>query len=99
MGEPRPRPDRPRPTGPIRTCIGCRRRRPQPELLRLVRTDVGTYAIGRTLPGRGAWLCRDDPGCFDEAVRRGGLARAFRLRPDPVAVETLRAALGDRDGI
>ena len=28
--------------------------------------------------GRGAWLCRDSPGCLDDAVRRHGFERAFR---------------------
>nr|MBO2503475.1 YlxR family protein [Thermoanaerobacterales bacterium] len=72
---------RPVPTGPttraeaigepIRTCIGCRRRRPQSELVRFVRGPDGNPVEGRTLPGRGAWLCRDTlDACRASAVRR-----------------------------
>lgn len=91
MGKPPP-PD-PSPERPIRTCIGCRRRRSQDDLVRIVRTEFGKLRVGRTLTGRGAWLCRDDPTCFDEAARRGGFARALRARTDPTAVEALRVAL------
>src|SRR5699024_3048213 len=81
---------------PIRTCIGCRRRRPQRALVRIARTGEATLAIGRTLPGRGAWLCQDAPHCFDEAVRRGGFDRAFRDRIDADTIEALRLALNAR---
>jgi len=77
---------------PVRTCVGCRRRRPQRDLVRIVRTGDGRLAVGRTLPGRGAWLCRDRPTCFDEAIRRGGFARAFRTGVDRSAVEAIRDA-------
>jgi predicted RNA-binding protein YlxR (DUF448 family) len=34
--------------------------------------------IGRSLPGRGAWLCADSPACLQRAARRGALSRAMR---------------------
>ena len=73
---------------PLRTCVGCRRRRPQDELVRVVRLADGSLEVGRTLPGRGAWLCIDDPGCFRLAVERKGLVRSFRapVRPETLAV-------------
>ncbi|MFM7537906.1 MAG: YlxR family protein [Acidimicrobiales bacterium] len=66
---------------PQRTCVGCRARRGQPELLRLaVRGD--DVVIDRSAPGRGAWLCADTtPECFGRARRRA-LAAALR-RPLP----------------
>ena len=40
---------------------------------------------GRT-PGRGAYLCADDPKCAALAERRGGFKRSFRA-PVEVAAE------------
>uniref|UniRef100_UPI00345CDB5F YlxR family protein n=1 Tax=Ilumatobacter sp. TaxID=1967498 RepID=UPI00345CDB5F len=53
--------------GPIRTCIGCRVRRPQSELLRCVFAADGSVQVCRTAPGRGAWLC--GAGCVEPARR------------------------------
>jgi predicted RNA-binding protein YlxR (DUF448 family) len=63
----------------IRTCLGCRQRRPKHELVRLVRDAdgaVGTDARGRR-PGRGAYVCAD-PSCVERALKGGRLAHAFR---------------------
>jgi len=73
--------------------VGCRTVRPQPELVRIARMADGTLAVGRTLPGRGAWLCQDDPSCLDLAVRRGGFARSFRSPVSGAAVAALRSAM------
>ena len=77
--------------GPIRSCAGCRRRRPQAELIRIVRRPDGTASVdsgtleaparGRPparVPGRGAYVCRDE-SCADQAARSGALGRALRL--------------------
>ncbi len=68
--------------GPVRTCVGCRRRAGQTELIRLV-WDGQRLAVSRTAPGRGAWL-HPDPACLTAASRKGGLSRAFRA-PIPVS--------------
>ncbi|NLD76433.1 MAG: YlxR family protein [Acidimicrobiales bacterium] len=78
-------------TGPRRTCVGCRTTRTSSELVRVARDAEGNLAIGRTLPGRGAWLCRDDlTRCSDHAIRKGGFARAFRTKVTADALEALR---------
>ena len=64
--------------GPERTCVGCRRRRPQSALVRCVCTDDGRPEISRTGSGRGAWLCRPPGDCFTLAVRRKAFERAWR---------------------
>ncbi|MBK9178896.1 MAG: YlxR family protein [Acidimicrobiales bacterium] len=79
---------------PQRTCIGCRRVAPASELVRVVRTADGGLVAGRTLPGRGAWLCRPADACLQLAVRRRAFARALRGDVRPGADEVLRAALG-----
>ncbi|MBA4358626.1 MAG: DUF448 domain-containing protein [Desulfovibrio sp.] len=43
---------------PMRTCLGCGRKAPQAELLRLVlQGGVVTPDRGRLRPGRGAYIC------------------------------------------
>ena len=77
--------------------MGCRARRPQDELVRVVVVDGGRLAVGRSRPGRGAWLCGADVGaCFEAAVRRRSLGRALRADLAPDAVGGLRAYLAER---
>jgi predicted RNA-binding protein YlxR (DUF448 family) len=63
-------------------------------LVRLVRLREGSLAVGREGAGRGAWLCRDSPGCIDEAVRKKAFGRALRGRVEPGQVEAIRMELG-----
>jgi predicted RNA-binding protein YlxR (DUF448 family) len=47
--------------------------------VRFVKGPEGYPVEGRTLPGRGAWLCNDTiEACRALAERRGGFSRAFR---------------------
>ena len=78
--------------GPVRTCVGCRKRELAVELLRVVAVDGnGEVAVtvdsARKLPGRGAWL-HPDPKCLETAIRRRAFARALRITgsPDVTAV-------------
>jgi len=75
-----------------RTCIGCRRVTHPDELVRLTWTG-SDLAIGRGLPGRGAWLCRSDDGCLERAVRRGAIGRALRVTTPTLDLDALRARL------
>ena len=98
-----------RPEGPVRTCVGCRKRELAVELLRVVAVDGNgeqavTVDTARRLPGRGAWL-HPEPQCLDAAIRRRAFVRALRITgsPDTTAViEHLGAARGaeelDRPG-
>lgn len=74
---------------PSRRCIGCGRRAPKHELVRLAARDDGGALVAvadplKRMPGRGAYLCAGagpagaDPACLEQASRRGGLARALR---------------------
>jgi uncharacterized protein len=64
-------------SAPERTCIGCRRKRGQAELVRI------TNEAGRIVPalpgasGRSAYLCPEQT-CLEAAERRRAFARAFR---------------------
>ena len=63
---------------PERSCVGCRKRAPKADLLRIVRSAAGVRLdlIG-SASGRGAYVHRD-PACADAAVRRGTVASALR---------------------
>ena len=75
-------PDESTPTGPVRTCVGCRGRAAKRELLRVTvglvdgRPAVLPDPTG-TAPGRGAHL-HPSTECYDLAVRRKAFARALR---------------------
>ncbi len=81
---------------PVRTCIGCREREAQKEMLRLVRTPNGSLrldAAGRQ-PGRGGYLHRRED-CWKKFAKRGGTVRSFRsavqLQARQALLEELRA--------
>lgn len=73
---------------PVRTCVGCKKRSPAADLLRVVilQSDDETHSpenvvvpdVDHTLPGRGAWL-HTDRQCLDNAERRRAFGRALRV--------------------
>ena len=74
--------------GPVRTCVGCRKRELAVGLLRVVAVSTGSgkfavmVDIAGSLPGRGAWL-HPAPQCAREAIRRRAFARALRITGSP----------------
>ena len=64
---------------PERTCIGCRAKRGQGELLRLVCAVSGEVVFDHTgrAPGRGAYVCCD-ARCFRKALKSSRLISVFR---------------------
>lgn len=79
--------DRPSASTPTRTCVGCRTRAPQSDLVRVVArpgqegSPTGWIAwldLSRRHPGRGAYL-HPSLTCLDLAERLRALPRALRL--------------------
>ena len=70
---------------PVRTCVGCRTRTTQSELVRLA-WDGCTIVVSRTASGRGAWL-HPVQDCLDMANRRRSIPRALRLSGSFSAVD------------
>jgi predicted RNA-binding protein YlxR (DUF448 family) len=74
--------------GPVRTCVGCRKRELAVELLRVVAVSSGNgnYAVivdtRSSLPGRGAWL-HPVPQCAQQAIRRRAFSKALRIAGSP----------------
>lgn len=82
---------------PVRTCVGCRRRAPAGELVRVVARDGAAVPdVRRVLPGRGAHL-HPDPACLEQAERRRALPRALRVL-GPLDVTGIRDLLAGVDG-
>ncbi|MGA2803345.1 MAG: YlxR family protein [Acidimicrobiales bacterium] len=73
--------------------MGCRRVAPASQLVRVVHAGEGALGVGTGLKGRGAWLCRDAPGCVELADRRGAFSRALHHPIAPGAVDKLRGEL------
>jgi predicted RNA-binding protein YlxR (DUF448 family) len=78
---------------PIRTCAGCKSRRSQDELIRVVRGADGSARVdpgprGKA-PGRGIYVCPELP-CIEEALK-GGFRRT--LKYDGAEAEALRREL------
>jgi predicted RNA-binding protein YlxR (DUF448 family) len=63
---------------PVRTCVGCRRKAPKSELLRLTWNGALVIDVEQVQPGRGAYLHRDR-ACLEQAARRRAVARALRV--------------------
>jgi predicted RNA-binding protein YlxR (DUF448 family) len=68
---------------PMRRCVRCRTSAPKAEMLRVARTEDGTWRLDPTgdAGGRGAWLC---PDCAARATEKE-LRRAFRASAAEVA--------------
>ena len=79
---------------PERTCIGCRSKRPQTALLRVVIGSGGSLTVSRTAPGRGAWLCNPPAPCLELAKKRRGFERAFRRTLPEGALDELMGTAG-----
>jgi hypothetical protein len=84
---------------PERTCIGCRTRRDQAELVRFKLDGAHVVPARSCAPGRSAYLCPDER-CLDAAEKRRAFARAFRgqVTLDPAvrrALTARAAATGD----
>jgi predicted RNA-binding protein YlxR (DUF448 family) len=62
---------------PERSCVGCRRRRGQDELVRLVAAQGRVVRARPGAPGRSAYLCPDQK-CLEAAEKKRAFARAFR---------------------
>ena len=76
---------------PLRHCVGCGQSKVKRDLVRIVRTPEGEFALDVTgrLPGRGAYVCRSAE-CLEQALRRGGLERSFSGAVPEAMKEKLR---------
>lgn len=79
---------------PIRTCVACRQRRPQAELLRLAQGPEGWRADPRRrLPGRGVYVCPRRE-CLAALAQGKASLRGFRGTPPRQDLARLAAEPG-----
>ena len=86
-------------TPPERTCAGCGRKAPQPELVRYT-AQAGALVVGRTQPGRGVYTCRR-LACFERAAERRAFNRVLKrtVVVDPALARVVAPQLeSDADG-
>lgn len=69
---------------PVRTCVGCGKRRSAVDLHRCVWRD-GAIQVDRHGAGRGAWVCGIE--CLAAARQRRGFDRAWRQSVSPAAID------------
>lgn len=69
---------------PERTCISCRSKRPQGQLVRVVRNPVGGVGVDPVgkQPGRGAYFCRAKE-CWEQGLRKGRLEHVLKVKLTP----------------
>ena len=79
-------------TVPIRTCVGCGRKAPQHDLVRLSAPD-GVLRAGTPPVGRSAYTCRR-LSCYERAVSRRAFNRTLK-RTVRVEPELARLYTGD----
>ena len=63
----------------MRRCVNCRESKHKSELLRIVRTPEGNFAIDSTgkANGRGAYICKNEK-CAAETQKRRKLDKSFK---------------------
>jgi predicted RNA-binding protein YlxR (DUF448 family) len=82
---------------PTRTCVGCRKACPAPELVRLVlhpgpAPRLAVHTGPNRPPGRGAWIHPRD-FCVGAAIRANAFGRAFRASIPPLDASALLASI------
>lgn len=75
---------------PQRQCIGCGEMKNKKEMIRVVKTPEGTFALDATgrMNGRGAYVC-PSVECLKQAVKNRGLERSFKMAIPKEVYETL----------
>ncbi|HHX19240.1 MAG TPA: YlxR family protein [Clostridiaceae bacterium] len=81
---------------PLRTCIACREKREQRELLRVTASKDGDVALDseQKLPGRGAYLCCRHE-CVAKARKRDLLRRALKCSIPEEIWKDIESAVAD----
>ena len=78
---------------PQRMCCVCRTRRPQKELIRIVRTGTDFRVAQNTrLEGRSAYVCPDG-SCVEGLLKKHALDRSFGMRIGADVYEKLAGEL------
>ena len=76
---------------PLRQCLGCREMSPKSQLIRIVRSNSGEFAVDATgkLNGRGAYICKNIE-CLEKAFKAKRLSRNLDVAIDEEIYNKLR---------
>ena len=79
---------------PMRKCVGCMTSKEKKELVRIAGFEgqLSVELTGRA-KGRGAYLCRDNPDCWEKAYKRKALERSLGMEITAEAKEKIFAEL------
>ena len=82
---------------PLRTCMGCKEKKPKKELIRIVKNKDGLISIDRTgkLDGRGAYIC-DSAECLEKIVKSKRLERVLESKISEEIYNNLRGVVVDK---
>ena len=81
---------------PMRKCVGCMTSKEKKELVRIAGFE-GQLSVDLTgrAKGRGAYLCKDNPDCWEKAYKRKALERSWGMTVSAEAKEQIFAQLGE----
>ena len=82
---------------PMRKCVGCMQSREKKALIRIA-GYAGQLCVDETgrAKGRGVYLCRDNPVCWEQASKRKALERSFDF---PVTEEMKQAVFNEVEAL
>ena len=83
---------------PLRKCTGCHEMKEKRLLIRIVRSEDGTFSLDRTgkKPGRGAYICPNSE-CFLKARKSKGIERSFKAAVPKGVYDSLERELSESD--
>lgn len=65
---------------PMRRCVGCMVSKEKHQLIRVAGYEgVLTVDPAGRAPGRGAYVCKDNPDCLEKAYKRRALERSLQM--------------------
>lgn len=65
---------------PMRRCVGCMVSKEKHQLIRVAGYEgVLTVDLTGRAPGRGAYVCKDNPDCLEKAYKRKALERSLQM--------------------
>ena len=81
---------------PMRKCVGCMTSKEKKELVRIAGFE-GQLSVDLTgrAKGRGAYLCKDNPDCWEKAYKRKARERSLGMTVSAEAKEQIFAQLGE----
>ena len=80
---------------PMRSCCGCKEKKPKRELVRIVRSPEGEVSFDATgrKAGRGVYIC-NDLACLNKAKKSRALSRALECEIPDEVYEKLEGEMG-----